>query len=66
MDEVAAVSVWTESLLHETTADLCLVFTVGLVVLFELLQTMSELAAFLIGTITLLYEFFAELRLLLM
>lgn len=66
MDEVAAVSVWTKSLLNETSTNLGLVLTVSLVVLFELLQAVCELAAFLIGTIALLYEFFAELRLLFM
>ena len=66
MDEVAAISVWTKSLLYETSTDLSLVFTVGLMVLFEFLEAVCELAALLIRTVALLHKFFAELRFFLM
>lgn len=65
MDEVAAVAVGAESFLQESSAGLGLVLAVGLVILLQLVQSVRELAALLVGAVAVLHELLAELRLLL-
>jgi hypothetical protein len=65
MDEIAAVSIRAKSLLKESNTDLSLIFAIHLIVFLKLLQSMSKLTSFFIGTIAIFDEFFAELGFLL-
>lgn len=66
MDEVATVAVRAEAVLEESAASFCLVLGVCLLVLLEFVESMRELALFLVGTVAVLHELFAELRFFLM
>jgi uncharacterized membrane protein len=61
VDEVASVSVGTKTVLEKASANLGLVFAVGLVVLLEFLQSVCELASLFVGAVSLFDELFAEL-----
>jgi hypothetical protein len=64
VDEIAAVSEATETLLKEASAIFGFVFTVLLLIFFEFMQSMGKFAFVVIGTVTILNKFLAELRLL--
>jgi hypothetical protein len=64
VDEIAAVSEAAETLLEESSAIFGLVFTVLLLILFEFMKSMGKFALVVIGAVTVLNKFFAELRLL--
>ena len=63
MYEIASVAVGAVAFGEESAASFCLILRVGLLVLFELVESMGKFALFFIWTVTLLYELFAELRL---
>ena len=61
MDEVASVSVDTKQLVFKTAALLCFVFRVVLIVLTQLVKSVSEFASFFVGTVAIFHKLFAEL-----
>jgi hypothetical protein len=62
MNKVASLPVHTKSLTQKNPTFFCFVFRVNLLVLSELVRTMSKLALFLIWAKALLKKLFAELR----
>jgi hypothetical protein len=65
VDEVAAVAVDAKLLVFEAAALLGLILGVELVVSAQLLRAVGELAPLLVGTVPVLHESLAQLRLLL-
>ena len=63
VDEVATVPIDAEEVVFKTSTFLCFVFRVVLVVFPQLGQSVCEFAPLLVGTVTILHEFFAKLRL---
>ena len=61
VDEIAPFSVDAEVIVFETTTFFSFVFGVDLIVFSELGESMGKFAFFIVGTISMLHEFFAKL-----
>lgn len=66
MDKVATISIRTEAFLKESAASFCLILRVRLLIFLEFMQSMSELALLLVGTVAVFNELFAQLGFFLM
>jgi len=65
MNKVTSVSVDTEVVVFKTSAFLRFVLGVVFIVFSELIEAVGELASFVVRTVAIIHEFFAELGLLL-
>jgi hypothetical protein len=61
VDEVAPISINAEPLLEKSSAHFGFVFAIGLMVLFEFMEAVGELASLLVRAIPILDELLAEL-----